>query len=124
MKYRKCPRCEDNYITEEEELCRICIADSMPKQRKQPNKTFYGMGLRLGDVIEFIHDKKYTAVISGEDTVRLDGREMNITQAMYELYTRIGKKCTIGSGFEVFRFDDQDPNLYSRWDRLNKEIKD
>jgi len=26
-KYRKCPRCEVNYILEEEEMCSVCIAE-------------------------------------------------------------------------------------------------
>lgn len=27
MKYKKCPRCELNYIPEEEEYCTICIEE-------------------------------------------------------------------------------------------------
>ena len=30
---------------------------------------------------------------------------------------------SLGSGFEVFKFDNQDNNLYARWQRLNAEIK-
>ncbi len=91
--------------------------------KKSKIKTFYSMGLKDGDIIEFTVDPQYKATVSGERTVMFENKEYFLTPLAYLLLKRIGQDIQIGSGFEVFRFDNKDKNLYSRWDRLNKTVE-
>ena len=119
MSYKICPICELVPISDNEERCSVCspkVADT-----HNDSKTFYSMGLAMGDTIEFILEPKYKAVISGERTVRFENKEWRLTPLMQYLGGKIDKKLTTGSGFECFRYDDRDKNLYTRWEKLNKK---
>jgi len=100
-----------------------------PKQqgKKSKFKTFYSMGIKDGDTIEFTLDPQYKATVCGERTVMFENKKYFLTPLGVVLLQRIGKSeeyaRSLGSGFEVFKFDNQDNNLYARWQRLNAETK-
>lgn len=91
--------------------------------KKAPRKTFYSMGIKNGDIIEFTLDPKYKATVCGERTVMFENKEYFLTPLGILLLQRIGhseeQARQLGSGFGVFKFDSQDDNLYDRWERLN-----
>ena len=116
---RKCPRCEINYMRDNEEICSVCSGKVSPRTSKSGSKTFYAMGLKNGDIIEFIFNPGVKAKIDGESTVWFEEKEWHLTPLMKELCKRTGIRDNFGSGFEVFRFDNQDCNLYDRWNRYN-----
>ena len=88
--------------------------------KKSPFKTFYSMGIKDGDVIEFTLDPQYKATVCGERTVMFENKEYFLTPLAFLLLKRVGHENQLGSGFEVFKYDNKDKNLYSRWDRMNK----
>lgn len=88
--------------------------------KKSPFKTFYSMGIKDGDVIEFILDPQYKATVCGERTVMFENKEYFLTPLAFLLLKKVGHEYQLGSGFEVFKYDNKDKNLYSRWDRMNK----
>jgi len=97
-------------------------AESGEAKKKAPPKTFYSMGLKDGDTIEFIPDPQFKAIVSGERTVMFEEQEYLLTPLTNMLCERIGHRTNIASGFDTFRYDDQDRNLYMRWCRLNEEL--
>lgn len=103
------------------------ISQTAPTQKQQGKKsrlkTFYSMGMKDGDIIEFIHDPQYKATVCGERTVLFENKEYFLTPLGVMLLQRYGQSeeqaRQLGSGFEVFKFNNEDNNLYSRWQRLN-----
>ena len=118
MNLKKCDICELNYINLHEERCQSCTPKTT--DHNLDRKTFQSMGLDVGQEIFYIHDPKIKVKITGERTVLFEGKEWYTTPLVAELYKRAGKNPTIGSGFECFKIDDHDKNLYLRWERMNK----
>ena len=116
---KKCPKCELNYIKDDEEICSICKEQIFPSSSKSDSKTFYSMGLKYGDQIEFIYNTEFKPTIYSENTVWFEDKEWHLTPLMTELCKRTKMRTNFGSGFEVFRFDDKDISLYTRWNRYN-----
>ncbi len=116
---KKCPRCELNYIQDNEELCSVCQKEKSPQNSKDGAKNFYGMGLKYGDTIEFIFNPVFKPTIYSENTVWFEDKQWHLTPLMQELCKRQKIRTNFGSGFEVFRFDNNDYNLYNRWNRYN-----
>ena len=117
---KKCPKCELNYINDEDELCDVCKGEILGSQNtKQGRKTFAAMGLSKGQQIEFIFHSEVKATIYSNDTVWFESKEWHLTPLMEHLSKRFKLGLTLGSGFEAFRYDEQDVNLYKRWERLN-----
>ena len=91
--------------------------------KKSPKKTFYDMGLQDGDEIKFISNPTHRAIICGERVVMFQGKQWFLTPLTYHLYEQSGEKCTHGSGFSAFQFNDDDRDLYARWERIvNKRL--
>ena len=120
---KKCPVCELNYIQEDEEMCAVCLQEHENRNfdDRLERKTFSYMGLRNGQQIEFLYDPKVKATIATDRTVKFEGQELTMQALMEKLSDRYNLNLTNGSGFEVFRYDDQDKNLYLRWERYYRE---
>jgi len=89
--------------------------------KRSPIKTFSSMGLKNGDVIEFVRDPQFKAVVSGDRTVSFENKEWLLSPLAWYLCEKIGQHCGYGSGFEAFRYDNKDSNIYTRWDRMNNK---
>ena len=116
---KRCPKCELNWIQDDEEICYLCephIPDT-----KANAITFYELDLKSGDVIEFTKDSRYKATIIDERTLRFENENYTHTKLGVLLLKRIGnsKAEQLGSGLGVFKYDDQDKNLVYRYLRLH-----
>jgi len=88
-------------------------------RQKAPNKDFFTMGLKIGDEIFLIKKPELKAIISGAKAVTYNGGDpMTITALAKILFERhnLGK-ANLG-GFEYFAYDNQDKNLYDRYNRI------
>ena len=107
----------------------LAIETPLTKQhgKKAPRKTFYSMGIKNGDIIEFTFVPQYKATVCGERTVMFENKEYFLTPLGVLLLQKVGQSeeqaRQLGSGFGVFKFDDNDKNLYDRWERLNGGAK-
>lgn len=63
---KKCPKCELNWIQDNEDICYLC--EPQIPQHKEKAITFYDLGLKVGDYITFTKDEKYKAKIISEKT--------------------------------------------------------
>ena len=120
---KKCPKCDLNWIQDDEEICQECH----PKisNHKEDSKDFYSMGLKTGDEIIFILEPKYKAKICSDRKVIFEGNEYSVTNLAYKLGLKIGmsKKQAINTslgGFGCFKYDDEDKHLYERYERYKK----
>lgn len=120
---KKCPACELNYIQNDEEMCTVCLQEHEHRNfdGRLERKTFLYMGLHSGQQIEFLYNPKVKATIATDRTVTFEGKEWTMQALMDHLSDRYHLNLTNGSGFEMFRYDDQDKNLYLRWERYYRE---
>lgn len=118
---KKCPKCELNWIQDNEDICYLC--EPQIPQHKEKAITFYDLGLKVGDYIIFTKDEKYKAKIISDKTILFENEEYRITPPGQLLLKRIGnpKYMQLTSGFGVFKFDNQDRNLVYRYLRLNNK---
>jgi len=95
------------------------IAKNAVESKRKIVKTFYSMNLKDGNIIEFALDPQFKAEICGERLVMFEGKQWFLSPLTGELLKRIDKNLAVGSGFEVFRYDNKDKSLYDRWHRIN-----
>ena len=110
------------YAPSEEELAEKAKAEE--NRQKAPNKDFHTMGLKDGDEIFLIKKPELKAVIVGPKAVSFNGSEPDtitgVAKMLFEQYN-LGK-ANLG-GFEYFAYDDQDKNLYCRYNRIKGQGK-
>jgi hypothetical protein len=83
------------------------------------------MRLKDGDEIFLIRDPNVKAYICGSRIVKeKDGIPMTITALATILHDRYHLGPTHLGGFEYFAFDDQDKNLYDRYNRIINELNE
>lgn len=99
------------------------LENSNQKRTMSPIKTFYSMGLKNGDEIEFIPNAEYKATINSNRTVLFENQEYFLTTLAVMLLKREkGENASsIGSGFEMFRSVGESKSLYTKWYELNKK---
>lgn len=116
---KKCPKCELNWIQDNEDIC-ICCEPKLSATHEKAI-TFYKLGLKCGEYITFTKDPQYKAKIIDEMTLLFEDKEYKITPLGQMLLKRIGNPRyeQLGSGFGVFKYDEQDRNLVYRYLRLN-----
>ena len=93
------------------------------KRIMSPVKTFYSLGLKNGDEIEFIPNNQYKAIINSNRTVVFENQEYFLTTLATLLLKRENGEnaSSIGSGFEMFRALGESQSLYTKWYELNKK---
>lgn len=99
------------------------IENQNTKRAMSPIKTFYSLGLKNGDEIEFIPNNKYKATINSNRTVMFEDQEYFLTTLAIMLLKRENgdNASSIGSGFEMFRSVGESKSLYTKWYELNKK---
>ena len=93
------------------------------KRKMSPVKTFYSLGLKNGDEIEFIPNNKYKAIVNSNRTVIFEEQEYFLTTLATTLLKRENGEnaSAIGSGFEMFKCTGENESLYTKWYKLNKK---
>ena len=118
---KRCPKCELNWIQDDEELCAVC--EPHISDQKANAISFFDLGLKCGDYLVFTKAPQYKAKIIGARTLLFEDKEYTHTKLGVLLLKRIGnpKAEQLGSGLGVFRLDEQDKNLVYRYFRLHNK---
>lgn len=118
---------DDAKIIYKQDLMDTTVINNKKQNKKSPWTTFPSMGLNKGDQIIFNYGDNLKATVSGNRTVIFENQEYFLTPLAKILAQRAGlseqEAQNIGSGFDVFKYDDQDITLRARWVRLNQVTK-